>query len=356
MPTSALSAESAVFLDAVTGKKILAKNENSRKGIASTTKIMTAMIALESGDLDEEITVKKEETLIEGSSMYLKEGETFTLEELLYGLLLRSGNDASLAISDSVAGSKETFVEMMNARAKLLGLHNTSFANPNGLDDENHYSTAYELAVMSAAAMKNSTFRKIVSTKSIALDGEEHEPRYFKNSNKLLWYSDEIIGIKTGFTKKCGRTLVSASEKYGRTFIAVTLNAPNDWNDHMAMHKDGTANLKEVAVYLSEYLPKSLPVAGGEAATVSLSYPNEVLIGVFPGEKLTVVPLLPKFIYAPAKKGQKIGSAEIMIEGKLLATYEVTVGEAVNARAVKKGIFAKLIEKFRLFSLIYGPK
>ncbi len=199
-PTAAVgtSATSAALMDVESGRVLYASNANARMKIASTTKIMTALVAIERGELSDVITVKKSETGVEGTSMYLKPGEHLTLETLLYGLLLCSGNDAAVAIADHIGGSQEKFVALMNQRAKSLGMKNTSFANPNGLDNPKHYSTALDMARLACAAMKNETLARIVSTKSVTVGG-----RTMHNHNKLLSYMDGCIGLKTGFTEKC---------------------------------------------------------------------------------------------------------------------------------------------------------
>lgn len=222
----AVSARAAVVIDADTGKTLFEQNADSRLPMASTTKIMTALVALGEGDLDRVYTVKPEYAAVEGSSMYLKAGETLSLQDTLYGLMLASGNDAAVAIAGE-CGGMTAFVGKMNAKAAELGLTDTHFDNPNGLPSDTHYTTAHELAKITAAALKDPVFRQIVSTKSCTVSGHA-----LSNHNRLLSMYDGAIGVKTGFTRAAGRCLVSAAERSGRTIIAVTLNDPNDWNDH----------------------------------------------------------------------------------------------------------------------------
>lgn len=223
-----ISASSAVLMDADSGRILYAKNSDERRLIASITKLMTALVALESGhSLNEVITIQAEWTGIEGSSLYLKPGDKITLETLLYGLMLRSGNDAAHAIAGYCGGDVETFIASMNAKAEALGMTNSCFANPSGLNAQEHYSTARDMAILARACLQNDTLRKIVSTRTITLEGH-----IFTNHNKLLWQYDGCIGLKTGYTEKAGRTLVSAAQRDGMTLICVTLNAPNDWSDH----------------------------------------------------------------------------------------------------------------------------
>ena len=230
-----LSAVSAILLDADTGEVLYEKNADRQMLIASTTKIMTALVALEYGQLQDTVTVNKTH-MAEGSSMYLKPGEEVTVEALLYGLLLCSGNDAALALADHCAGSVDRFVARMNEKAQELGMDATSFANPNGLDDENHYSTARDMARLAAYAALNPTFVRICSTVSVTIGG-----RTMTNHNRLLRSVEGCIGMKTGYTKAAGRTLVSAARRGGRCLAAVTLQDGNDWADHAALYAYGFA-------------------------------------------------------------------------------------------------------------------
>ncbi len=229
-----VSATACVLMDADTGLVLYRKNEDQRMLIASVTKLMTALVVLEQGEVDETVTVTAAH-MAEGSSMYLRVGEKLTLEELLYGLLLCSGNDAALALTEC-AGGVEPFVALMNEKAAALGMKNTHFANPNGLDDEEHYSTAYDMALLACAAANEPTLRRIASTRTAAIGG-----RTLTNHNKLLSRMDGCIGLKTGYTKAAGRTLVSCAEREGHRLVAVTLRDGNDWNDHEMLYDRGFA-------------------------------------------------------------------------------------------------------------------
>ena len=227
-----VSAAAAVLMDADSGRLLYDKNGEKRMLIASTTKLMTALVALEQGGLQQEITVTGGH-MAEGSSMYLRPGEKLTLETLLYGLLLSSGNDAALALTEC-AGGAAPFVERMNEKAAALGMRNSHFANPNGLDDEAHYSTAYDMALLGCAAVNEPTLRRMASTRTAVIGG-----RTLTNHNKLLSRLDGCVGLKTGYTKAAGRTLVSCAEKDGRRLVAVTLRDGDDWNDHEALYRWG---------------------------------------------------------------------------------------------------------------------
>ena len=232
-PVSALSARSAVVMDAPTGRVLFAQNARERSLIASTTKIMTGLLACEDLDPLREIVIPTEAVGIEGSSLYLKAGERLRVIDLLYGMMLRSGNDAAAALAIAHSGSEAAFVRTMNERAEALGLRDTHFANSHGLDDENNFSTAFDLALLARAAMENERFREVVGSKSYHCGD-----RVFENHNKLLWRCDGAEGVKTGFTKAAGRILVSSVNRQGRRLICVTIRAPDDWKDHCALYDE----------------------------------------------------------------------------------------------------------------------
>lgn len=237
-----VSAQSAILMEQHSGRVLFEKDAHTKRRIASITKIMTAILAIESGKMDDTVTVSARAVRAEGSSIYLKEGEKIKLRDLVYGLMLRSGNDAAVAIAEHVGGSVEGFVFLMNQKAAEIGMRNTEFANPHGLDDaENHYSTAYDMALLMQYAMKNKEFRKISGTKVYrAPNPGEKWDRVWRNKNKLLTNLYEYCtGGKTGYTKRAKRTLVTTASKGGLDLIAVTLNAPDDWNDHIAMYEYG---------------------------------------------------------------------------------------------------------------------
>lgn len=238
-----VSAKSAILMEQHSGRVLFAKDAYTKRRIASITKIMTAVLAIESGKMDDLVTVSARAVRTEGSSIYLRQGEKIKLRDLVYGLMLRSGNDAAVAIAEHVGGSVEGFVFLMNKKAAEIGMRDTEFANPHGLDDaENHYSTAYDMALLMQYAMKNSEFRRISGTKvyrAPAPPGEEGA-RVWRNKNKLLTGLYEYCtGGKTGYTKRAHRTLVTTASKDGVNLIAVTLDAPDDWNDHIAMYEYG---------------------------------------------------------------------------------------------------------------------
>jgi D-alanyl-D-alanine carboxypeptidase len=236
-----VSAQAAILMDAGSGRILFEHNSDAQLRIASITKIMTAIIAIELGELSDLVTTSRNAFGVEGSSIYLKLGEKLSLENLLYGLMLRSGNDAAVAIAEHVGGSLEGFVFLMNQKAAELGMEHTVFGNPHGLDThEEHYSTARDMAVLTAYAMENEVFAEIVGTtrKSAPLEGEVWD-RIWHNKNRILTKYPYAEGVKTGYTKRAKRTLVSSASKEGHRLITVTLNGPDDWNDHMNMFEYG---------------------------------------------------------------------------------------------------------------------
>ena len=252
-----VSATACVLMDADSGRVLYEKNGRQRMLIASTTKLMTALVALEQGGLQQEITVTGGH-MAEGSSMYLRPGEKLTLETLLYGLLLSSGNDAALAVTECMGGTVP-FVARMNEKAAELGMENTHFANPNGLDDEAHYSTAEDMAKLAAAAMDDPVLRRVASTRTARIGG-----RTLTNHNKLLSRVEGCVGLKTGYTRAAGRTLVSCAERDGVRLVAVTLQDGDDWNDHASLYEQGFRVLRPVkAVERGLRLAAERAVGGG---------------------------------------------------------------------------------------------
>ncbi|RSK29352.1 D-alanyl-D-alanine carboxypeptidase [Bacillus sp. HMF5848] len=242
-----VSARSAVTIDQETGRILYEKDAHTPRRIASITKIMTAILAIESGQLEEMAIASRRAVYTEGSSIYLEQGQKLKLKDLVYGLMLRSGNDAAVAIAEHVGGSLEGFVFLMNQKATELGMVNTEFANPHGLDDhENHYSSAYDMAILTRYAMQNETYRKIAGTKIYRAETWNYA---WKNKNRLLTEKYEYCnGGKTGYTKRAGRTLVSTASKDGHDLIAVTIDAPDDWNDHIRMYENSFHNFDLVLI------------------------------------------------------------------------------------------------------------
>jgi len=316
-----ISATAAVLMDVDSGRVLYAQNEDTKMLIASTTKIMTALVALENGDLNSTVKISAEAANTEGSSMYLKAGEKLTLETLLYGLMLCSGNDAAVAVAQGVAGSTDKFVKLMNEKAKELGMTHTSFANPNGLDDEKHYSTAKDMAVLACAAMNNETFARIVSTRTITVGG-----RTLTNHNKLLSYVDGCIGLKTGYTKAAGRTLVSCVRRNGQRLVAVTLQDGNDWADHAALYDYGFSTYPAQRAMTIGETVGTLAVTGGLTTSLPLVAADSFSWPLAQGEKLEVRFELPKSLRAPVTAGTSAGQAVFSLNGKEVGRVELLCG------------------------------
>ena len=290
--------------------------------MASTTKIMTGLLLCEYGNLEKEITVSKEMVMVEGSSMGLLAGDRVTLHDLLYGLMLASGNDAANVIAYTLGGSLQGFVDMMNQKANDLGLKNTSFATPSGLDDENHYTTAYELAKITLHAMKNEEFAKAVACQKATLNyGNPPYKRSLTNHNKLLRMYEGAVGVKTGFTKKSGRCLVSAAKRDGKFVIAVTLCDPNDWQDHINLLNYGLDSIKQTE-YLPKYSSFNVPVINGESEYLKVNI-NSIKINSLETEGITDKVYLPQFLYAPIKKGDIVGKVAYLQNGKVLEEKQI---------------------------------
>lgn len=307
------SAKSAILMDADTGRILYAKNSDSQSLIASTTKIMTAIVVLEHCDPDEMFEIPPEATNIEGSSMYLQAGEQLTIRDLLYGMMLQSGNDAAVALALACSDSVAEFVDLMNLKAQQLGLHRTHFENPNGLDGESHYSTAADLARLTCCALKNADFAEIVSTKNIQIGG-----RSLTNHNKLLWSVDGAIGVKTGYTKAAGRILVSAAERNGRRLIAVTIDDGNDWEDHKALYDYGFAQYPErVLISAGESVGWVDCMDGSRAyltAGEDVSYP------AYENENVRVTVQYPQVCFAPGAAGTPAGYGIVTIGDREIGT------------------------------------
>ena len=323
-PVGAISAQKAIVLDESTGRALYEKDANSRSLIASTTKIMTALIVCEQCNVLDRMKIPKEAVGIEGSSIYLREGEVLTLQELLYGLMLHSGNDAAVALAIYCGGTVEGFAELMNDKARNLGLKNTHFENPNGLDSPGHYSTARDLAVLAAYAMKNPIFAQTVSTKNVRIG-----QRTLTNHNKLLWRVEGADGVKTGFTKAAGRILVSSATRDGRRLICVTINDGNDWADHATLLEEGFARY-ELRQILSEgdYVG-TVEIAGGESDKVQLLAGADFSFPLAKNERAQIILSGPGFSYAPVVQGERAGVAYICIGdscvGKVPVLYSQTV-------------------------------
>ncbi len=341
--TSAVSASSAIVMEPSTGQVVFEKDADTRRPMASTTKIMTGLLAAESGELEQEISVSDEAVGVEGSSIYLKSGDRLTLEDLTYALMLESANDAAAAIACALAGSVESFADMMNAKAAQIGLNDTRFANPHGLSADEHYTTARDLAKLTAYAMENETFKKIVSTETHIIEFGAKSV-CLRNHNKLLRLYDGAIGVKTGFTKSSGRCLVSAAERDGLTLIAVTLNAPDDWNDHTEMLDMGFSALERVTLINEGESAFIVPCIGTEKGDIVIKSREGMSLVMPKGEhdiKRRVI--LPRYLWAPQKKDSVVGRIEFYEDGILLGSVGLYCSEDCERVQYKPSLFEKIV-------------
>lgn len=337
--SNALSAEKAILMDAATGRIIYEKNADSQSLIASTTKIMTALVVCEQCNVLDRMRVPKEAVGIEGSSMYLQEGEILTIQELLYGLMLHSGNDAAVALAIYCGGTVEGFAGLMNDKARQLGMKNSHFENPNGLDAPGHYSTARDLAILAAYAMENPIFNKTVSTKNITVGG-----RYLRNHNKLLWQVQGADGVKTGYTRAAGRILVSSATRDGRRLIAVTINAPDDWRDHAQLLNQGFSGFEMRRIISSGEIVGFVEISGGESGVAQLLAADSFDYALSPDEVTTLQMPGTGFVYAPVAEGADAGYIYVCINGNPVGKVPVIYGETIEkVPQEKKNFFERLI-------------
>lgn len=324
-----ISAECAVLITAQTGEVIFAKDEHKKHSMASTTKIMTSLLAVESGRLSDEITVTQDMLNVEGTSMGLLGGDIVSLRELVYGMLLPSGNDAAEVTALYLGDTKENFCTLMNARAKEIGMNDTNFVTPSGLDDENHYSTAYDMALLGREAVKNPEFLRICSSAKATLTyGNPPYERTLRNHNRLLSSYEGALGIKTGFTKKSGRCLVSYAQRNGVGLVAVTLNDGNDWDDHVRMLDYGFSKVSAAEPRIN--LPQTVNIVGGQKETVKLQHEKFMLEST--AENVEYRIFLPRFIYAPVESGDVIGRADVYSDGRLIESISIMSAEKVSVK------------------------
>ena len=346
-----VSAASAVLISGDDGTVIFEKNAQEPRAMASTTKIMTALLTLEEAARsgDPTLTVTEEMVRVEGSSMGLLPGNKLSLTNLAAGMLLASGNDAANSAALFISGDQESFAELMNARAGEIGMEHTNFVTPSGLDDDQHYSTAYDMALLAKEALKNPDFAKIAGSSSLQVEFLEPPGKVtYSNHNKLLRIYDGCIGVKTGFTKKAGRCLVSAARRDGTTLIAVTLDAPDDWDDHAALLDYGFATVKTVT--MGDIEQSALPVVGGLSQQVELSLcePVSMTLPIEEAEQISVRVVLPKFLYAPVQAGEQVGQVQYLSRGEELFSVPIlTAGQSLSPPVQEKTFFEKLINNIK---------
>lgn len=342
--TLELSAQSAIVMCADTGQVIFGKNENEKRPMASTTKIMTALIALEIAAADDvNITITNKMVPVEGSSMHLEVGNVLPLSSLAKGMLTVSGNDAANSVAIAIGGSAELFSDIMNEKAKQIGMKNTNFVTASGLDHENHYSTAFDLALLGAYAMENEAFYNICSKRKVEVPFCEPDKIItLPNENKMLRRYDGCIGIKTGFTKTSGRCLVSCAQRDDLRLVAVTLNAGDDWNDHEKLLNFGFSQMK-AEVFKDNNIFK-VPLVGADENQLlcSCNGPAKVIVNRSQANKIKRIVQLPAFIYAPVKNGDIVGKIEYVLNGKIIETNNLIAQKQVNSSNKEKNIIKRL--------------
>ncbi len=350
-----ISAKYAIIRDVETGRILWGKNINIKKPMASTTKIMTAILAIEKGNLNEMVTVTPTACNIGGSSIWLKPGEQLTMKELLYGMMLKSGNDAATAVAQHIAGSVPDFVKMMNAKAIEIGAYNTSFANPHGLDDHNHYSTALDLSIIAAYALKIPFFSEIVKTKEITISRyNQGGKRYLRNINKLLWKYPEADGVKTGYTSRAGHCLVASATLNDWQLVSVILKCPSRytlWNDSIELLEYGFSTYYRYNVVKKNQIIRTVKVKNGKRDIVTVLSKEEINLPLKKGEenKVKVVVDLPEHVKAPVEKNQILGKLRVYLDSKLMGGSDL-VAEISVERKTFIDIFYKMLNNWLTIS------
>jgi len=336
-----LGARAFVLMDATSGRILVEKNSENKMPMASTTKIMTAILALENGDLNSTVSVSPKAASVGGSSFYLRAGEILTLENMLYGLLLPSGNDAAVAIAEHIGGSQEKFVQMMNKKALELGALNTHFANPHGLDDPEHYTTAKDLAVIAKHAWNYNKFREIVQTKTKEIRDGNYVRQIF-NTNRLLWQFEGADGIKTGYTGKAGRCLVATASRKGFRLISVVLGSSDHFKDSQKLLDYGFANYNLKPIIFKNRFYATATVEDGIFNTVDLIAEDSVLLPLKDGERVSYYVIAPKKVKAPIFKGERIGQLQIYIDDNYAASISLVASKDIRQKQYYD-IFNKLL-------------
>ncbi len=343
-----VSAYAAVLYDPVSGAVLYEKNSGEVLPMASTTKIMTALLAFESGRADEVVAVTEEMVAVEGSSMGLQPGDRLTLGNLARGMMMASGNDGANAIAVFLGGDTARFSAMMNDRAAEIGMEDTCFVTPSGLDAQGHGSTAYDMALLAAEAMDCTAFAETVGASSLSVEFLEPEKTVrYENHNRLLSLYADCTGIKTGYTKKAGRCLVSSAERDGARLICVTLNAPDDWNDHIALFEYGFSQF-ETHTWMADENTYAVPVAGGTASSVLCRIQGEASARLYIDAQVTATVSLPRFVYAPVEPEAQLGQVTYRVGDTVVARMPIVAQESVSAAPdTRNGIQKWLARIFR---------
>jgi D-alanyl-D-alanine carboxypeptidase (penicillin-binding protein 5/6) len=353
----AIEGKSGILIEANSNKILYEKDIHRKLAMASTTKILTAIVALEKGKPDDIVTVPYDASVVEGSQVYLESGEKQRLEDLLYALMLRSGNDAAISIAKYIGKSEKGFAKLMNKKAKEIGACESNFMNPHGLDNPDHYTTAYDLGLISSYAIKNPQFRKVVSTKrwNMPWPGNEYG-RLLLNKNKMLYQYQDAIGIKTGYTKKTGRCLVSAAERDGMILVSVVLADYNWWEDSKKLLDYGFENYESKEILKSKQYNIKVAVKAGVKKFINCSNKENCKIvdkkSNINNQKYSLKAEYKKDLKAPIAKGEEIGTVKIYLNGELYKKYPLTANEDLKKKQIVvdnitkiKSNFIKIIKK-----------
>ncbi len=315
--------KSEIVIDANSGRILYQHGAEQKMPMASTTKILTCITAIENKDVNEIVTVKNKTCNVEGSSIYLKEGEKYTLKSLLYGLMLRSGNDAAETIADYIGG-RDNFIALMNQTAKKCGANNSNFINPHGLHDENHYTTASDLAKITAYALKNPLFCEIVSSKKITVEElTSSTKKVYYNKNKILNLYEGAIGVKTGYTKIAGRCLVSGADKNGIKAVCVVLNSPQMFERSMELMNTCYKEYTQKTILTKEEFNAKINITGAENSTFGLKILNDIVVPLKQGENYSYKIEIPENADLPIKKDTVIGKIKIFVENNLIFSENI---------------------------------
>lgn len=330
-----VSAASAILMEADSGRILYQKDAHTPRAMASTTKIMTALLAAEQLDLQQDITVTKQAVMVEGTALGLRGGDKISVQDLITGLLLVSGNDAANVLALEVAGNQEKFAALMNERAEQIGMTNSTFVTPSGLDEGDHSASAYDMALLAREALKNETLASIFKMKSATIHlGDPKRAVTVTNHNRLLQLYPDAIGLKTGFTKKAGRCLVSAAQRDGVTFIVVTLNCPDDWDDHMNLYDAAFSQVEQVK--LPAVALPTLRVAGSENTQLTLTMDTPPAVTALKGDSERIVTRLelPSFVWGGVQQGDIVGWAVYLLDGNEWKRVPIKAAETAASRPV----------------------
>jgi D-alanyl-D-alanine carboxypeptidase (penicillin-binding protein 5/6) len=340
-----LSAKSAIVMEASTGKILFAKDAETRRYPASTTKMMTLIVALEHGNLNEIVTTSPNAASVEGSSLWLAAGEQLKLEDMLYGIMLVSGNDATVAVAEHISGSLEKFAKLMTEKAHAIGATHTNFTNSSGLPDPQHYSTAHDLGKIAAYGYKNPLFTKIVGTKYkvIPWPGKDHD-RELYNENKILWRYEGGNGVKTGYTEAAGRCLVAGAKRNGVQLVTVVLDSDYMWEDTMALLDYGFRQIKPMKLFNQGDILKTVRINDGKAEFVKLVTSGDITIAVSEDDKdqFDTIINAPATVEAPILEGQKMGTVKVMYKNTEVSSVDLLASEAVERKSFFRTVWGSL--------------